>query len=308
MSSKLLSIITPCFNEEESIEHCYLSVKEIVSRLDDVTYEHIFSDNSSTDKTVSILENLAEKDPNVKVLVNSHNVGPFKNNHNALKYAHGDYVLVFLPADLQDPPQLIPKMIDEINAGSEIVLGIRKTRLENIFYKFMRRIFYVLMNLFSEHKVPVGAGEFMMITQKVHNIIKESDSLNPYIRGLVAQLNFKKTFVEYTWMKRVHGKSKNSFSDLVNQALNALVMMALKPIRFFVYLGFTSTILGLIFAVLAYFNYDFNSVNFDLLIFIYLSVIIFSIGLVGEYIVTINSKVNENLKLQVIKKINIDQK
>ena len=66
----------------------------------------------------------------------------------------------------------------------------------------MRRIFYVLMNLFSEHKVPVGAGEFMMITRKVHNIIKESDSLNPYIRGLVAQLNFKKTFVEYTWRKK----------------------------------------------------------------------------------------------------------
>jgi hypothetical protein len=85
-------------------------------------------------------------------------------------------------------------------------------------------------------------------------------------------------------------------------------MMALKPIRFFVYLGFTSTILGLVFAILSYFNYDFNSINFDLLIFIYLSVIIFSIGLVGEYIVTINSKVNENLKLQVIKKINIDQK
>jgi hypothetical protein len=85
-------------------------------------------------------------------------------------------------------------------------------------------------------------------------------------------------------------------------------MMALKPIRFFVYLGFTSIILGFIFPVLSYFNYDLNSINFDLIIFIYLSVIIFAIGLVGEYIITINSKVNENLKLQVIKKINIDQK
>lgn len=308
MNKKLLSIVTPCFNEEESIENCYLQVKKIISKLENITYEHIFSDNSSTDQTVEILEKIAYGDSNIKVLVNSHNVGPFKNNFNALQYAKGDYILVFLPADLQDPPELIPQMIKEIENGNEIVLGIRKTRVENIFLKLFRRIFYNLMNFFSDHKVPIGAGEFMMITKNVHKIIKESDNFNPYIRGLIAQLNYQKAHVNYTWKKREFGKSKNSFSDLINQALNALVMMAFKPVRFFVYFGFFSIFIGLMLLIATFLNYDLSFINFGLLSFIYLSIILFSIGLSGEYILSVNNKVNENLKLQVVKKINIDEK
>ena len=308
MNKKLLSIVTPCFNEEESVENCYLQVKKIISKLENITYEHIFSDNSSTDQTVEILEKIAIGDSNIKVLVNSHNVGPFKNNFNALQYAKGDYILVFLPADLQDPPELIPQMIKEIENGNEIVLGIRKTRIENIFLKLFRRIFYNLMNIFSDHKVPIGAGEFMMITKHVHKIIKESDNFNPYIRGLIAQLNYQKAHVNYTWKKREFGKSKNSISDLFNQALNALVMMAFKPVRFFVYFGIFSIFIGLMLLIATFVNYDLSFINFGLLSFIYLSIILFSIGLSGEYILSVNNKVNENLKLQVVKKINIDEK
>lgn len=306
MSKKLLSIITPCFNEEDSIEDCYLQVKNITSKIGSISYEHIFSDNSSTDDTVKILEKIASIDNNVKILVNSHNVGPFKNNFNALQYANGDYILVFLPADLQDPPDLIPQMIYEIDNGSEIVLGIRETRIENIFLKLSRRVFYNLMNFISEHKVPVGAGEFMMITKKVHNIIKQSNNFNPYIRGLVAQLNLSKSHINYTWKKRKYGKSKNSFSDLINQALNAIVMMAFKPVRFFVYFGIFSIFLGFLLLIASFLNFDLSFINFGLLSFIYLSIILLSIGLIGEYILSVNNKVNENLNLQVIKMINFD--
>ena len=109
-------------------------------------------------------------------------------------------------------------MLDKIENGYEIVLGIRNTRLENFFLKLMRTIFYRLMNIFSSHKVPVGAGEFMMITKKIHQIILDSDNDIPYIRGIVAQLNFPKTEIKYTWDKRKFGQSKNSFSDLMDQA------------------------------------------------------------------------------------------
>ena len=230
---KIVSVVTPCFNEEDSILNCYEVVKEIFKDLKNVDYEHIFSDNSSTDSTQKILKKIAKEDSNIKVLINSHNVGPFVNNYNALSYATGDYVLIFLPADLQDPPNLIPEMLDKIENGYEIVLGIRNTRLENFFLKLMRTIFYRLMNIFSSHKVPVGAGEFMMITKKIHQIILDSDNDIPYIRGIVAQLNFPKTEIKYTWDKRKFGQSKNSFSDLMDQAINAFIMMSFKPIRFF---------------------------------------------------------------------------
>ena len=168
--------------------------------------------------------------------------------------------------------------------------------------------FYNIMNFFSDHKVPIGSGEFMMITKHVHKIIKESDNFNPYIRGLIAQLNYQKAHVNYTWKKREFGKSKNSFSDLINQALNALVMMAFKPVRFFVYFGMFSIFIGLMLLIATFLNYDLSFINFGLLSFIYLSIILFSIGLSGEYILSVNNKVNENLKLQVVKKINIDEK
>ena len=111
----LISIITPCFNEEDNIKFCIESVQEVMETLKDkYEYEHIFSDNSSTDNTKIEILNQISKNKSVKLIVNSHNVGPFLNNYNALKYVSGDYVLVFLPADLQDPPGIIPLMLEKI--------------------------------------------------------------------------------------------------------------------------------------------------------------------------------------------------
>lgn len=303
---KLVSVVTPCFNEEDSVLDCYETVREIFKDLKNINYEHIFSDNSSTDSTQKILKKIAKEDSNVKVLINSHNVGPFVNNYNALNYAIGDCVLIFLPADLQDPPYLIPDMIEKIENGYEIVLGIRNTRIENFFLKLMRTIFYRLMNIFSSHKVPVGAGEFMMITKKIHQIILDSDNDIPYIRGIIAQLNFPKTEIKYTWDKRRFGKSKNSFSDLMDQAINAFIMMSFKPIRFFLYLGFS---LFTVSVVLLVFNVVKSAEIELLLIYCILSIVsflVFAVGLLGEYLLSINNKVNKGLKLKVIEKYNIE--
>ena len=293
----LVSVVTPCFNEEESVLNCYEVVKSIFDDLNNIEYEHIFSDNSSTDSTQDILKEIANADKNIKVLINSHNVGPFVNNYNALNYAKGDYVLIFLPADLQDPPYLIPEMIDKIKSGYEIVLGIRNTRIENFFLKLMRTIFYRLMNIFSSHKVPVGAGEFMMITKKIHQIILDSENDIPYIRGIIAQLNFP---------KRQYGKSKNSFSDLMDQAINAFIMMSFKPIRFFLYLGFMLFVTSLSILI---FNLA-RGINLEVIlllsILVVCSFLVFTVGLLGEYLLSINNKVNKGLKLKVIEKYNIE--
>src|SRR3954451_9393239 len=132
----LISIVTPCLNEEESIEDCYRTVKGIMEeQLPDCDYEHIFSDNCSDDATVPILKRLAAEDRRVKIIVNARNFGPLNSNFNALLAASGDAVVVFLPVDLQDPPELIPRMVARWREGYEVVYGIRHEREEGLLLR-----------------------------------------------------------------------------------------------------------------------------------------------------------------------------
>lgn len=311
-NKKLISIVTPCYNEEESIQYCIDTVASVMNEISSkYNYEHIFSDNASIDNTPDILKVNAEKNKNIKILFNSHNVGPFLNNFNALSYAKGDLVVVFLPADLQDPPSLIPDMIKKIDEGNEIVLGIRNIRQESFILRILRKIFYFTMNVFSKNKVPIGAGEFMMVTKKVIDIIKESNSENPYIRGIVAQLNLKKDSVKYLWVKRKYGKSKNSYGDLIDQAINAFVTMTYKPVRYITYIGVVAFWLSLIFLLFNIFSHylfdskdNFSEILTLSFISFFGSLNLLFIGVLGEYILKINNKINKSLNLKVIEKIN----
>ena len=308
----LISIITPCFNEEDNIKFCIESVQEVMETLKDkYEYEHIFSDNSSTDNTKIEILNQISKNKSVKLIVNSHNVGPFLNNYNALKYVSGDYVLVFLPADLQDPPGIIPLMLEKIQ-DTEIVLGVRKLREEKLYLRLFRQAFYRINNLFKDYKTPIGAGEFMLITKKIKDIILNSSSDVPYIRGLVAKLNFEKSLVEYTWKKRKFGKTKNSFSNLVDQSINAFILTAEKPLRYINYFSILSFIFSFVFIlynVFSYYMYGSQTVRgINLVIVLVLffgSLILLILGIIGEYILAINKKINKSLELTVIEKYNI---
>jgi polyisoprenyl-phosphate glycosyltransferase len=311
-NKKLISIVTPCYNEEDSIQYCIDTVASVMKEIStNYDYEHIFSDNASIDRTPDILRLNAEDNKNIKILFNSHNVGPFLNNFNALSHTKGDLVVVFLPADLQDPPTLIPEMVKKIDEGNEIVLGVRNIRQESFILRILRKIFYFTMNIFSKNKVPTGAGEFMMVTKKVIDIIIESKSENPYIRGIVAQLNLKKDSIKYLWVKRKYGESKNSYSDLIDQAINAFVTMTYKPVRYITYVGFIAFCCSLIFLLFNIFSHYLleNKDNFsEILTLCFISFFgslnLLFIGVVGEYILKINNKLNKSLNLKVIEKIN----
>ena len=123
---KKISIITPCYNEENNVRECYQAVKEVVTQsLQNYRYEHIFADNASTDDTLARLKEIAAQDQNVKVISNSRNVGPFRNMWNAMKSASGDAVIPLLPADLQDPPSVIPQFVSNWESGDLVVYGVR---------------------------------------------------------------------------------------------------------------------------------------------------------------------------------------
>ena len=163
---KRISIVSPAFNEEDNVEACYQAVADLFAKggpLENYEREHIFADNASEDGTATILRRLAEADPCVKVILNARNFGPFRSNFNALRYATGDAVVVFLPADLQDPPEIIPEMVRHWENGIEVVAGSRANREETLMLRTFRRIFYRLSNSLSDFEIPENVGEFQLI-------------------------------------------------------------------------------------------------------------------------------------------------
>jgi len=165
---KKISIITPCFNEEQNVEQCYEQLRDVMNvKLPHYKYEHIFADNSSSDNTVKILRGIASRDKRVKVIVNSRNVGPFRNMWNAMKSATGDAVVPLLPADLQDPPELIPEFVIRWESGDMVVYGIRKNRQESLLMRALRNIYYRVIWRFADSVIPRNAGEFLLADRRV---------------------------------------------------------------------------------------------------------------------------------------------
>ena len=207
-----ISVITPCYNEELNVEMCARELAEVFEKfLPSYEYEHIFADNASTDSTLNKLKDLASHDKRIKVISNSRNVGPFRNMWNAMKSATGDAVIPLLPADLQDPPQIIPQFIEKWESGSLVVYGVRANREESLVMRAARGLYYRIIKKFASAVIPLNSGEFLLADRRVINSILEVDDQYPYIRGLIAQTAVKSTSVPYTWVKRKHGKSKNSF-------------------------------------------------------------------------------------------------
>jgi glycosyltransferase involved in cell wall biosynthesis len=281
------------------------------SDLPNYEYEHIFSDNSSTDSTVNKLKVLAKTDKRIKIIVNSRNVGPFRNMWNALKSISGDMVIPLLPADLQDPPNVIPAMVHQWEEGKLVVYGIRSEREEFFVMRGIRSLYYKTIQRLSQYDIPVNAGEFCLVDRRVMNSILETDDHYPYIRGLIAQTEVLSGHVEYTWAKRRFGKSKNTLVSLIDQAINGFVSTSRMPARFALLGGFILAFLGIIFGLYAIISFTFFDVEAangipTIIVGIFLSsgVQLIFLGIIGEYVMSIHGQVRRTPSLLEIEKIN----
>src|SRR4030081_3397419 len=154
---KTISVITPCFNEEQNVKDAYEAVRDVFSKgLPGYRREHIVCANDSTDGTLAILRGIAAQDPCVKIIVNARNFGPLRNTYNGVMASTGDAVLLFLPADMQDPPDLLPEFVKHWEEGYEIVYGIRAVREEAWLMQRIRDVYYRVLTRFSELDVPPG--------------------------------------------------------------------------------------------------------------------------------------------------------
>jgi polyisoprenyl-phosphate glycosyltransferase len=311
---KTISVVSPCFNEEENVYACYERVKEIFEQeLPNYRLEHIFADNASTDRTVEILRQIAASDSNVKVILNARNFGPFRSLFNGLRYATGDAILVFLPVDLQDPPELIPEFVRHWESGIEVVAGARANREESFLLRSCRRIFYRVVNSLSDFDIPPDVGEFQLIDRKVWQAVVSHDDHYPYIRGIIASCGFKRLIVPYTWKARKRGLSKNNLPRLVDQALNGIFAFTNAPMRFCIYVGFGIAALCFVYAAfsilasIAVPNLAPPGIMTVIVSLFFLSgVQLAFIGMLGEYVTSIHAQVRRGPIVIEREKININ--
>jgi glycosyltransferase involved in cell wall biosynthesis len=309
---KKLSIITPCYNEEVNVEICASELRKVISEhLPNYKYEHIFADNASTDATLEKLRTLAASDKNIKVISNSRNVGPFRNMWNAMKSATGDAVVPLLPADLQDPPTVIPELVKNWESGFLVTYGVRANREESLVMRMARGLYYRIIKKFAAAVIPLNSGEFLLADKKVIDSILEVDDQYPYIRGLIAQTGVKSASVPYTWVKRERGKSKNNFISLIDQAINGFVSTSRVPARLALLGGFILSILGFcyaVFTVLSVLLSDGSApVGIPTIIvgiFMLGGVQLLFLGLIGEYILSIHGQVRRTPPMFETERIN----
>lgn len=310
----LISVITPCFNEEDNVEACRNEVRKVFEeQLPEYAYEHIFSDNASHDKTVERLLVMARDDKRVKIIVNARNLGPFRNTFNALKSASGNAVVVQLPADLQDPPSLIPEFIRHWKAGYNVVYGMRRRRRERWWLRRARWLYYRLVAWTTDVDLPVDTGEFQLIDRSVADKIIRVDDYYPYIRGLIAQCSQRSIGVEYTWQTRRHGTSKHRLYHLIDQALNGFVSTSNVPMRLSIFLGFALAFVSIIYAlvqlVITVILFGTAPPGMPTLIvglFFFSGVQLLFMGIMGEYIAAIHSQVRRGPILNDALRINFE--
>jgi len=289
---KKISIVTPCLNEQDSIEACYTAVAAVFAEhLPDYDYEHVFSDNCSTDDTPDILRRLAAADNRVKVILNARNFGPFRSMFNGLRHASGDAVITFLPVDLQDPPDLIPEFVKLWSSGYEIVAGARAKREEAWWLRKSRSMFYLLVNRLADFEIPEMVGEFQLIDRKVADAVLSYRDQYPFLRGMIASVGFRRIIVPYNWKRRQIGRSRLNLAMLTDQALNGIFSFSSLPMRVCTIAGGLMTVLCTLYAlgvVIAYLlglvSAPAGTVTIIAALFFLSGMQLLFLGVLGEYV------------------------
>jgi dolichol-phosphate mannosyltransferase len=249
MPLPLISIVVPVFNEELNIEPFYAAITACAEMLAPrFRFEFVFTDNHSTDRTFELLSALGRQDTRVRVYRFSRNFGYQRSIMTGYTQAFGE-AAVQLDCDLQDPPGLLARFLDEWEAGADVVYGIRIKRQESMSINILRSVFYRLIDRLSEDPIPVDAGDFRLISRRVIRVLCKFDDAQPYLRGTIAGLGYKQVGIEYERAARAHGESKFPFSKLVTLALDGILNHSTVPLRISTYFGLVVsalTLLGLI--------------------------------------------------------------
>lgn len=312
---KHISIVTPCYNEEGNVANLVNVIRGVFADMPQYTYEHVFIDNHSGDKTIEILRGIAAQDKNVKVILNARNFGHIRSPYYGMLNCHGDAVILVV-ADFQDPPELLAQFLAKWEEGYKIVIGVKKKSKENPLMFLVRKFFYGLLAKMSDsgEKPVKNFTGFGLYDQKFIEVLRTIDEPYPYFRGLITELGFDRYEIEYVQPQRAAGKTKNNFFTLYDIAMLGFTNHSKLPLRLSAFIGFFSAIVSLLVAV-GYFIYKliywdrFNAGQAPLVIgvFFFASVQLFFIGIIGEYIGAIHTQVRKRPLVIEKERINFDQ-
>ena len=245
---KKISIIVPCFNEQEVIEQTYARLRDLA--LPEFEKELIFIDDGSRDRTPEILKNLAAQDSQVRVLLFAKNFGHQPAVSAGIAHCTGDAAVV-IDADLQDPPELIPEMIEKWQAGNEIVYGKRaKRKGETAFKKLTAWGYYRVLNMLGGSYIPKDTGDFRLIDRKVCDYLNSLSEHNRFLRGLTAWAGFRSCPVEYVRDERAAGETKYTLKKMFRMAGDGITAFSDNPLKLPLYFGIGLMCLSLLYLVL----------------------------------------------------------
>ncbi len=287
---KLISVITPTYNEEDNVKTLYITVKKIFSELDGYEYEHIFIDNCSEDNTVSILKDLSINDKSLKIIVNSRNFGHIRSQYHGLFQGCGD-AIILIYADLQDPPEIIKDFLNKWEDGFDIVVGVKKKSEENRLMFIIRKMYYWFVNKLSNIELINNFNGFGLYDRKIINILRNINEPYPYFRGLISEVGFERCEVEYHQLDRNKGITKNNFSTLFDLGILGVVSHSKVPLRMAILLGFSLSLLSMLVAFIYFIlkiiywdSFSIGAAPVVVGVFFFASIQLFFIGVIGEYI------------------------
>jgi glycosyltransferase involved in cell wall biosynthesis len=309
---KTISINTPCFNEEANVEEVYRRVRDVMASLGKYRYEHVFIDNSSSDRTVEILKRIAAQDTNVRIIVNARNFGHIRSPIYGALQTRGDAVIGIV-ADLQDPPEMIPQLIAEWEKGYAIVLTIKRSSEENPLMFWIRKRYYHLVNRLSSIQTFENFTGFGLYDRRVIEIIRSFGDPYPYFRGMIAEIGLPWKAVEYDQPRRKRGITKNNFYTLYDLAMLGITNLSKVPLRLVTFTGFLSAAFSilvglgyLVYKLLYWDRFSLGVAPIVIGIFLFSSVQLISVGIIGEYIGSIHTYVQKRPLVVEKERINFE--
>lgn len=309
---ELFSVVIPLYNEEEVVLECVRRISSVLGKIDG-DYEVIFVNDGSSDKTLQIVTDECAKNKKLKVLSFSRNFGHQIAITAGMDYAKGDAVIV-MDADLQDPPEVIEKLIEKYREGYDVVYAVRaKRKGETFFKKFTSKVFYRFLRYMCSIDIPVDTGDFRLISRKVADVMRSLTERNRYVRGLVSWVGFRQAAVEYIREERFAGETKYPLRKMLKLSMDGITSFSAKPLTMSKNLGFLTAAAGFIYMIIVILQkFVFGKTvqgwaSLAVLILLIGGIQLIMLGFIGEYISRIFDE-SKNRPLYIIEeKINIDE-
>jgi glycosyltransferase involved in cell wall biosynthesis len=312
MKKKLISIVSPSFNEEENIEELYRRINLVINNITDYEFEIIIIDNCSTDGTRQILRQLANQDARLKLIFNTRNFGHIRSPYWGMMQSQG-VATICLSSDLQDPPEHIPQFIDEWKKGWKIVMMTKGTSHTNKVMHWIRRCYYRLLDCISDTPITRDATGFGLYDRAILEELRKTNDPYPFLRGLVCEFGYPIKTIEFNQPKRQQGISKNNFYTLYDLAMLGLISHSLIPIRLASFAGimiaavcFMVAICYLLFKIIFWDSFPLGLAPLVIGVFFLFGLLFTFIGLLGEYIGAIHVHIKNRPVVVEEERVNFD--